>query len=166
MQQLAAAAQIYPILEKIPIAKLIPLQDFVESRGDMAAPERVAPMFWVGLVIIWALCKAIRSYIFPAILGRAEWAKHSSEHQRTMVIYVLQIVLTSVALGLQLACVTAYNFDFTVAQGRYILIAGNVIVLLYATELIHRESMRWQMASHHILTITVMIFATVMLYKT
>ena len=126
----------------------------------------MAPAIALGFLFFWAAGKLLRSYVFPAILGKAQWRKHSSEHQRTMVIYVLQAVVTTIALILQFSSVDFYSIHFTVSAAKRFFVAVNLVLILYIVELLYREQMRIQMNAHHLLTICVLVFACIMLYQT
>ena len=70
-------------------------------------------------------------------------------NRRTSVIYILNIVLTTVALALQLVACPAFAQDYTERGINCLRIASIVITGLYLFELIYRDSMRPQMLLHH-----------------
>lgn len=45
-------------------------------------------------LILYLICQALHGFVYPLVLGGKKWHAFSVATQRTMVIYVLQIVST------------------------------------------------------------------------
>lgn len=82
----------------------------------------------------------------------------SNANQRTTVIYVLNIVYTTLALALQLVASPTLAEDYTLLGAHCIKLVGLIISGLYLFELVYREWMRWPMLIHHFATLFAILF--------
>lgn len=102
--------------------------------------------FVVYLCILYFSAKAV-SYAFTRF--SRTYRTLSSANQQTSDIYVMNIVYTTVALGLQLAASPVLGEEYTLERMEYLYLAAAVISGLYIFELVYRDQMRWPMLTHH-----------------
>lgn len=88
----------------------------------------------------------------------ATYKELSDTNQRTTVIYVLNILYTTLAVTLQLVAIPALVEDYTLLGIHCVKLAGLVISGLYIFELVYREWMRWPMIIHHFATLFAILF--------
>lgn len=90
-----------------------------------------------------ALEYTLRRYstVFPSL---------SPANQRSSVIYVMNIVFTTIALAYQLAASPVLGEEYSVARFNYIYFACAIVSGLYLFELTYRDQMRWPMITHHL----------------
>lgn len=73
----------------------------------------------------------------------------SETHRRTAVMYILNIIHTTVVLVLQLVAAPSLAEKYTVSRTDMIRVAATIVSLLYLFEIIYRHYMRLQMLIHH-----------------
>lgn len=81
-------------------------------------------------------------------------------HRRTSVMYVLNIIHTTIVLVLQLVAAPTLAQEYTVSRTDMIRVAATIVSLLYLFEMIYRHSMRLQMLVHHF-AVSILPFARV-----
>ncbi|KAF6767200.1 hypothetical protein PSEUBRA_003218 [Kalmanozyma brasiliensis GHG001] len=117
------------------------------------------------LFILYLLANVLHNLILPRAIGH-KWHKDiKPEHRRTMVVYVLQILLTTVALVLQLAVAALLQNEFSVWRINVLRASACIIAALYVFELIYRYRMTYPMISHHAITCFAISLSLVMLEK-
>ena len=82
----------------------------------------------------------------------------SPNNRRTSVIYVLNVVYTSLALGLQFAGSPSLSQHYTLTGVHCAKLAAVVVSGLYLFELAYRDSLRFPMLVHHFPTLFAILF--------
>lgn len=115
--------------------------------------------------ILYLLANILHNFILPRAIGH-RWHKDiKPEHRRTMVVYILQILLTTVALVCQLASSALLRNEFTVWRINLLRASACLIAALYLFELVYRYRMTYPMISHHAITCFAMSLSLVMLER-
>ncbi|KAJ9475838.1 hypothetical protein PHBOTO_005917 [Pseudozyma hubeiensis] len=117
------------------------------------------------LFILYFLANLLHNLILPRCIGYRKWSTVKPEHRRTMVIYILQILLTSIALILQLSVSALLQNEFSVWRLNVLRASACLIAALYLYELIYRYRMTYPMISHHMITCFAMSLSLVMLER-
>ncbi|UZJ56754.1 hypothetical protein CBS101457_006074 [Exobasidium rhododendri] len=155
-----------PIISHLSTASLEALQT---QRDAMIRPQT---MYWypINFVIfnygLWLLALVLKDYVLPSrhILG-SRWT-HLAKHQRTMIVYLLSILVTLIALTLQLSACGVFGLTFTPTNLKSIRCTATLISALYLFELTYREKMRFAMIVHHTLTVFACSFIAVLIDQT
>ncbi|RXK42464.1 hypothetical protein M231_00018 [Tremella mesenterica] len=77
----------------------------------------------------------------------------SLQNQQNVVVYTLSFIVTTIALGLQLAATPAFAGHYSLTGVGSLRTAGTLISSLYCFELVYRLHMRLPVIAHHFLTI-------------
>ncbi|KAK1926794.1 hypothetical protein DB88DRAFT_538660 [Papiliotrema laurentii] len=85
------------------------------------------------------------------------------EHQKNVVMYILQVVFTTIALALELVACPAFRGDYQLWAIRCLRSAAITVSTLYIFELLFRFDLRYPLVIHHILTIIAISYAAVMI---
>ncbi|WVQ85398.1 hypothetical protein IAT38_007563 [Cryptococcus sp. DSM 104549] len=102
--------------------------------------------FYALSQIIWFLFNRF-NYIFPTL---------GLEHQQNIVMYTMNIILTTIALGLQLVATPAFTGRYRYWEVQCLRTAALTVSALYVFELIYRVKMRIPLIAHHFLTVATM----------
>lgn len=104
--------------------------------------------FYVCSHSIWFLFARF-SVVFPSL---------GIEHQKNIVMYIMNIIFTTIALALQLVSTPAFRQDYHLWEVQCLRTAGVTVSALYVFELIYRLKMRIPLIIHHFLTIIAISF--------
>ncbi|CEH19546.1 hypothetical protein CBOM_06857 [Ceraceosorus bombacis] len=146
--------------------------DSLEQLGKVVALKATPEMpYWfpVGLfallVTLYVIGQLLQNRILAWLIGAQKWRAMKAEHRRTMVIYVLQTLITTIVLIMQCFCLPLLGLAFTERRTELMRACATLIGGLYVFELIWRSTMRPTMIAHHIITLFVMSLAIVLLSK-
>ena len=74
------------------------------NQKTMVEMPYLFPISFITLLfILYLLANVLHNWVLPRVIGHKWYNEIQAEHRRTMVIYVLQVVVTSAALICQLA---------------------------------------------------------------
>ncbi|KAL7004343.1 hypothetical protein EMMF5_006103 [Cystobasidiomycetes sp. EMM_F5] len=89
----------------------------------------------------------------------------SRTNQKTSVMYIVNIIVTTIALVLQLLACPMLAQGYTEERFGYARLAASLVVGLYLFEAIYRQ-MRWQMLMHHVCTIIAIFLVIISIPQT
>ncbi|KAL9939493.1 hypothetical protein V8E36_001310 [Tilletia maclaganii] len=143
--------------------------DTISRLSEMlsAQPLPSTPYFYhsctfILFVILWALAALISKAL--ASIYQARFTTLTYDQRRTMEIYVLNIILTTVAALLQFAAIGAFSLQFYAWQFNIIRAVAILISANYCCEMLYRPRMRAPMIAHHILTLFITMLSMSVLY--
>ncbi|CAG8498362.1 4810_t:CDS:2 [Ambispora gerdemannii] len=109
-------------------------------------------IYFLALYLMSKTCeRIIRRYINPNL---------SLYHVKNCTTYVLEIIWTTIALGLQLSCYRLMTRDFNYRDYQVAQIIGVILIDLYIFELLYRPVMRIPLVMHHFTTIFLVIYGS------
>jgi len=139
------------------------LESLIYFETQVIYPTTVA-WYSVSTVVYWALLYASAKFVqFMFEQYSPIYGKLSFEHQRTSIIYILNIVYTTIPLFLQLVSSPILAGKYSTDRVGEIRVVALMITGLYLFELTYRPSMRWQLISHHFFTILAIILVAISL---
>ncbi|PRP75987.1 hypothetical protein PROFUN_01703 [Planoprotostelium fungivorum] len=144
-----------PVLSSLDQATLTSLSEMLSERILPQTPSWFTINVYVLIMATYFLVRLLHDVILPNhVVGKMRWWKEfTHEHRRTMVIYVLQVVYTTIALGLQFAAIPVFWLEYRPHRLNFLQYACNIVAVLYCTELLYRTKMRIPMITHHISTL-------------
>lgn len=155
-----------PILKHFSPASLEQISLLIQQKSSAETPYFYPIAFITLFFVLYLFAQILHNFVLPRAIGGRRWYKEiKPEHRRTMVIYVMQIIVTAAALALQLSTSALLKNDFTVVSINILRAAGCLIAGLYIFELIYRYRMTYPMIFHHAITCFVMSLALVMLER-
>ncbi|KAL7424715.1 hypothetical protein Q5752_000399 [Cryptotrichosporon argae] len=118
------------------------------------------PTLYATCLLGYFLMFYVVSNIIGFILFRTSsiYPTLSLEHQRNVVIYIMNIIYTMIALALQLCATPSFAGHYGLWQLQTLRTSGVLISALYIFELVYRVKMRLPMIAHHFLTIFAISF--------
>ncbi|KXS16453.1 hypothetical protein M427DRAFT_55410 [Gonapodya prolifera JEL478] len=121
------------------------------------SPTWVAVNYLVFLLILYVVTRC--SGWFLKRVDRKRWKAFSEEIRVNVISYLVQIIVTSTALAIQLATLPLLSptYAFSVHELQVSRSAVNIVSLLYVSELIFRRKMRISLVTHHITTVGIII---------
>jgi len=159
------------MINDVPITRLFDQKAFQELTSFTKQVVHPETIHWlpVGFLCLWfgiyLMASLLHSLILPFALGKSKW-KSCAPHQRTMVIYIISVIVTTIALILQLIATPIFLLRFSKNSVDCVRGAACLIAVLYFFELTYREKMRVQMLAHHIITVFISSFILIMLDRT
>ncbi|KAJ1024106.1 hypothetical protein NDA16_002945 [Ustilago loliicola] len=164
MAPLTTTASPAPILLHLSPASLRQVSALATQHISVETPYFFPIAFITLLFILYFLASLLHNFILPFTLRR-QWPCIKPEHRRTMVIYILQILITTLALISQLVVLPLLNLSFTLWRLNLLRSSACLISALYLFELIYRYRMTYPMISHHLITCFAMSLSFVMLER-
>ena len=154
-----------PILLHLSPASLQGVTKLANQKVSVETPYFFPIAFITLFFILYLLANVLHNLVLPRVIGR-KWHKEiKPEHRRTMVIYILQMLLTTLALTLQLSTLSLLQLSFTVEKLNVQRAAACLIAALYLFELVYRYRMTYPMIFHHAITCFAMSLSLVMLER-
>ncbi|GAA5988555.1 hypothetical protein JCM11641_004602 [Rhodosporidiobolus odoratus] len=86
-----------------------------------------------------------------------EYRLLSPANQRNTVTYLLNTIVTTIALGFQLVCTPSLLHSYTQLGVQCLTVTAAMISALYVFEMIYRDSMRASLLAHHFCTLLAII---------
>ncbi|KAL7006099.1 hypothetical protein EMMF5_004437 [Cystobasidiomycetes sp. EMM_F5] len=125
------------------------IDTLIKETTRSASETRVA-WFPVPVFVYFGLLYISAKFVEAALHHSSHtYRQLSFDIQRTVVIYVLNIVATTAALIVELLATPVLAQQLTTERLDLIRVGAALIAGLYLFELSYRESMRWQMITHH-----------------
>ncbi|SNX87762.1 uncharacterized protein MEPE_06473 [Melanopsichium pennsylvanicum] len=153
-----------PILMHLSPASLEQVSKLITQKVTVETPYFFPIAFISLFFILYLLASLLHNLVLPLTLRR-QWSSIKSEHRRTMVIYILQILFTSTALILQLSVLPLLNLNFSVVRLNVLRASACLLAALYLFELVYRYRMTYPMIFHHLITCFAMSLSLVMLER-
>lgn len=127
--------------------------------GCSVAAIEVASMFQAFLPLL-QMC--LYAAIDRTLLSRApSYTKFTPDQRRCTVIYIMELIVTTVSLGFLCAASNVFYADVpTEYDVRMILSCFNLLNSLYLFEVIFRPDMRWSLRIHHLVVISFVYFVS------
>lgn len=136
------------------------------NQKTMVETPYLFPISFITLLfILYLLANVLHNWVLPRVIGHKWYNEIQAEHRRTMVIYVLQVVVTSAALICQLAVSRLLKNELSVWRFNVLRAAACLIAALYLFELIYRYRMTYPMIAHHAITCFAISLSLVMLER-
>lgn len=150
-----------PILSHLSPASLGEVVKMADQRMDVETPYVFPIAFVTLLFILYFVANLLHGLLLPRMVGR-KWRDIKAEHRRTLVVYVLQLVITTVVVAMQLSVCSLISLRFALWKVNVVRACACLIAALYLFELIYRYRMTYPMIAHHLITCFAMSLALVM----
>ncbi|KAK0527579.1 hypothetical protein OC842_004830 [Tilletia horrida] len=161
LRELTHNVPVYGTLDPETIAQL---QTMLSDSPLPTTPYFYHSMTFILFLILWIITLLITKALTACFGPR--YTSLNFDHRRTTDIYVLNVILTTIAAIMQFAAMSAFSMDFrpwhfNIIRAGIMLISAN-----YVFEICYRPRMRWQMLAHHVLTLFITMLSISVLYKT
>ncbi|KXS13382.1 hypothetical protein M427DRAFT_58631 [Gonapodya prolifera JEL478] len=125
------------------------------------SPTWIAINYIVFLLVIYVITRL--SAVFLKRIDPKRWATFSEEMRVNVISYVVEIILTTAALGCQLAVIRMLdpNYQYNLSEFQIARTAVNLVCLLYTSELLFRRKLRLTLITHHVVTVGIAIMLVV-----
>lgn len=154
-----------PILSLLSPAALGQVSKLINQKTSVETVYFFPISFITLCFILYLLANALHNLVLPKTIGRKWYKEIKPEHRRTMVIYILQLLITTTAMVCQLAVSPLLKNEFTVTRLNVLRASGCLIAGLYVFELIYRYRMTYPMIFHHAITCFAISLSLVMLER-
>ncbi|KAE8209827.1 hypothetical protein CF327_g6227 [Tilletia walkeri] len=154
----------HPIYASMDAATIERLSSMLNEKVLPLTPYFYHSATFILFVLLWVTTLGI-SQALARIFG-PRYSKLNFDQRRTTDIYVLNVILTTVAAGLQFAALSAFSMRFYSYHFNLLRLASMLVSANYCFELIYRPRMRLPMIAHHLLTLFLAMLSLSTLYKT
>ncbi|GAK67468.1 uncharacterized protein PAN0_018d5696 [Moesziomyces antarcticus] len=162
LQHESCASMSYaPILSHLSPASLGEVVKMADQRMNVETPYVFPIAFVTLLFILYFIANLLHNLLLPCMVGR-KWRDIKAEHRRTLVVYVLQLVITTLVVAMQLSVCSLISLRFALWKVNVVRACACLIAALYLFELIYRYRMTYPMIAHHLITCFAMSLALVM----